>query len=138
MKTTRILFGGIAGGVTFFLLGWLIYGVLLSEYMKANFNQCVAKPMDEMVWWAMILSNLALGFLLALIFSWSNTVGIKNGAKVAAIIGILMCTSYDLGTYAMNNMFNSFSVLIVDVVTYTVMLTIAGVVVAMVMGKKEA
>ena len=69
MKTIKILLGGLAGGVTFFLLGWLVYGVLLNGYMMANTNQCAAKPMQDMVMWSMFLSNFALGCLLALIFS---------------------------------------------------------------------
>ena len=51
-----------------FLLGWLVYGVLFMDYMNANYNQCAMKPMEEMVWWALILSNFASGFLLAIIF----------------------------------------------------------------------
>jgi hypothetical protein len=138
MKTNKILLGGVAGGVTFFLLGWLVYGVLLKDYMASHLNQCAAKPMQEMILWAMFLSNLALGFLLALIFSWSNTSGMKNGAKLAAIVGALICTSYDLGTYSMSNMFSCYTVMLVDVLSYTVMLAIVGGVVGKVMEKKEA
>ena len=126
--------------MAFFLLGWLVYGVLLKDYMAANYNQCATRPMQEMIWWAMILSNLAIGFLLSLVFSWSNTTGIKAGAKVAGIIGLLTSASYDLSSYSMSSMFHSFCVVLSDVVTYTVLLAIVGVVVAMVMGmgKKEA
>ena len=137
MKTKQILLGGLAGGVTFFFLGWLVYGVLLSGYMAANLNQCAAKPMNEMVWWAMILSNLALGLLLSVVFSWSNTKGIRDGAKVAAIIGLLAAASFDLSSYSMNNLFNSITALLVDVITYTILVTVTGVVVALVMGKKD-
>jgi hypothetical protein len=69
MKTNKILLGGITGGVVLFLLGWIICGLLLINYTIANYNQCMNRPMQEMIWWALILSNLALGFLLATIFS---------------------------------------------------------------------
>jgi hypothetical protein len=140
MKANKILLGGIAGGVAFFLLGWLVYGILLMSYTTANYNQCAVRPMEDMVWWAMILSNLAFGFLLSIVFSWSNTKGALAGAKVAGILGFLVALSIDLSMYSMSTMFNRLSAVVVDVVAYTVMTVVAGIVVALVMGtgRKEA
>ena len=135
MKTNKILFGALAGGVALFLLGWVIYGILLMDYSMANYNQCMNRPMMEMVWWAMIASNLALGFLLATIFSWSNTTGAMAGAKTAGIIGLLLGISMDLGFYSMTTMYASLSVILVDVIAYIVYLAIAGAVIAWVMGR---
>jgi len=139
METSKILQGGIAGGVTFFLLGWLVYGILLSDYSAANYNQCAAKPMEDMVWWALMLSNLAFGFLISIVFSWSNSKGAMDGAKVGGIIGLLVALSIDLSIFSMSNMFSNFSVVLVDIIVYSVMAAIAGLVVALVMGmgKKE-
>jgi type IV secretory pathway TrbD component len=134
MKSNKILLGGIAGGVTFFLLGWIIYGVLLMDYTTANYNQCAMRPMQDMIWWALILSNLAFGFLLSIVFSWSNTTGIMAGAKVGAIIGLLLSLSIDLSYYSMSSMFSNFTAVIVDIIVYTIMSAIVGVVVAWVMG----
>ena len=140
MKTNKILLGGIAGAVTFFILGWLVYGMLLSDYTTANFNQCAAKPMGEMNWWAMILSNLAFGFLLSIVFIWSNTKGIIAGAKVGGIIGLLIGVSMDFSMYSMSNMFLNLTAVFIDIIVYTVLSAIVGVVIGCVMGtgKKEA
>jgi hypothetical protein len=140
MKTNKILLGGIAGGVTFFLLGWVVYGMLLRDYMTTNYNQCAMRPMQDMIWWAMIVSNLAFGFLLSMVFSWSNTIGMMAGAKVAGIMGLLLSISMDLSGYAMSIVVSSLTVVFVDIITYTVMSAICGVVVGLVMGmgKKEA
>ena len=140
MKVNKIIFGGVAGAVTFFLLGWIIYGLLLKDYMAANFNQCAMLPMQDFIWWAMIVSNLAIGFLVALVFSWSNTTGMAAGAKIGGIMGLLLSTSYDFSSYAMSSMISNFTAVIFDIVIYTVILAIGGVVVAWVMGmgKKEA
>ena len=136
MKTNKILLGGLVGGVTFFLVGWLVYGILLNGYMTANLNQCAAKPMAEMVMWAMFLSNLALGFLLVLVFNWSKITDLKSGAKVAALLGLLISLSVDLGNYSMTILYKDFSVIIVDVIVFTMMMTITGIVVSLVIGKK--
>lgn len=134
MKTKKILLGGITGGVTLFFLGWIIYGMLLMDYSTANFNQCMNRPMQEMIWWSMILANLALGFLLATIFNWSNITGMMAGAKAAGIIGLLLGISIDLGFYSMTTMYANLTVIVVDVIAYIVYLAIAGAVIAWVMG----
>jgi len=134
MKTNKILLGGITGGVALFLLGWLIYGILLMNYTMSNYNQCMNRPMQEMIWWSLILSNLALGFLLATIFSWSNTTGIMAGAKIAGITGLLLSASIDLGYYSMTTMYINPSIIVVDIIVYTIYLAIAGAAVAWVMG----
>ena len=139
MKTNKILLGGLAGGVTFFILGWLVYGVLLMDYVRDNQNQCVMRLNDDMVWWALILSNLAIGFLFSIVFGWSNTKGVLSGAKVGAILGLLITIAGDAGIYAMSTSFNNFTAVIIDIVVYTVMCTIVGAVIALVMslGKNE-
>jgi hypothetical protein len=140
MKTNKILFGGLAGGLAFFLLGWLVYGVLMMDYMNANYNQCAMKPMEEMVWWALLLSNFASGFMLAFIFSWSNTSGWMAGAKVAGIIGLLMYISFDLSMYSMSTMYRGLDVVFVDILVATVFIAVVGAIIGFVMGmgKKEA
>lgn len=140
MKSTKILFGGIAGSVTLFLLGGLIYEVLLKNYVTANFNQSVMRPNEDMIIWAMILSYLGIGFLLSIVFSWSNGNGIMAGAKVGGIIGLLVAIYGDFGMYSMSNMFINTSAVFVDTIISIVISAIGGVVVALVMGigKKEA
>jgi hypothetical protein len=135
---TKVIVGGIAGGVAFFLLGWVIYGMLLMDFMTANTNQSMAKPMGEYVWWALILGNLMSGFLLATIFSWSNISGAADSAKAASIVGLLMGLSYDLMFYSMSNMFSNVTAIIVDVLACTIMSAIAGAVVGMAMGMVKA
>lgn len=134
MKTNKILLGGITGGVALFLLGWVIYGIILMDFATANYNQCMNRPMQEMVWWSLILSNLALGFMLSTIFSWSGTTGIMAGAKIAGVTGLLLSASMDFGYYSMTTMYVNPSVIVVDIIVYTVYLAIAGAIVAWVMG----
>lgn len=140
MKTNKILVGGVAGGIVFFLLGWLIYGIILMNYMAANTNQCIMKTMEHWSWWAKILSILCWGFLLALIFDWSKTSGWMAGARMGAIFALLSSLAIDLSYYSMSTMFSNMMVLIVDVLATILMLTIGGAIIAWAMGvvKKES
>jgi hypothetical protein len=134
MKTNKILIGGLVGAVVFFFLGWLIYGVVLSDYMLNNYDQSLSRPEEDMIWWAMILSSLASGFLIAVILNWSNSITCMDGAKKGAILGFLLSVSLDFSFYSMSTMFLSFTPVIVDVITYVVYWAIAGAVVAYAMG----
>lgn len=134
MNLTKILIGGIVGGIVYFLLGWLLYGEVLMDYYTANTNQCMMKPMADMNWLAMIVSNLAMGFLIAMIMSWSNTTDIMSGAKIAAITGFLFCLSLDMSFYSMSTMYSNSTVMVVDIVIGTLMTAIGGAIVAWVMG----
>ena len=143
MKNNKYFLAAIAGAVAFFLLGWLIYGVALMDFMaqhsglsaevQAQFN----KPMDQMIWWAMIVSNLAAGFLIATILAWGNITTAAGGAKAGATIGLLMSMSYDFGFYGFSNMFTMTS-LFADIAAGVVMSAIGGAVVAWVLGKGTA
>ncbi len=133
MKTKKILFGGISGGVIFFLLGWLIYGVLLMDFMTANTNQGLSKPMEEMVFWALILSNLASGFLLSFVINWSNSTTVMSGVKIGGVIGFLFAFGIDFSFYSMTTIYPDLTPIFVDIIAYSVMSAITGGVVAWVM-----
>jgi fluoride ion exporter CrcB/FEX len=134
MNTNKILSGGIAGGLAYFLLGWVIYGMALAGFMASHTNQCAIRPMEEMLWWAMILSNLIGGILLAMIISWAGSSSPGGGAKTGAIVGLLMGLCVDLSFYSMSTMYNDVSAVAVDILAYTVMSAIAGAVIGWVMG----
>ncbi len=133
------MLGGVAGGIILFLANWFVYGILLKNYMAANYNQCFMKPMEDMTWWALILSNLSLGFLLTIVISWSNSTSVIAGAKVGGILGLLFTLFIDLQFYAMSNMFHDLSVVFVDLIASVIILITGGAVIAwvMAMDKKE-
>ena len=138
MKATKILLGGLVGTIVLFLLGWVTYGVLLADFTATNFDQSAMKPMEEMNWLAMILANLAFGFLLAFVLGWSSSRDWRSGAKVGIVIGLLYSISVDLGMYAMADWYLNFGAVVVDIIVYSVLVTIVGIVVALVMGNKKA
>ncbi len=132
----KILRGTIFGGITFFFLGWVVYGMILMDFMAANSNACANRPDAEMIWWAMILSNLVLGLLVTLILKWSGASSIADGIKTGALFGFLLSLTMDLMMYSMTTMYNM-SAMIVDILVMTVLLAIVGLVVVLTWGKKD-
>jgi hypothetical protein len=67
MNTKKFLIGGLVGGIVYFFLGYLFYGKLLSDFFMKNAGTAsnVSKPMDQFVWWSLILGNVCRGCLLS-------------------------------------------------------------------------
>ena len=141
MNTNKFLIGGIIGGVANFLLGWLIYGMLLMSFMQTHSNNSSGafRAETDMVWWAMVAGNLALGFLFSYILNKSNVSSAVSGATTGAIVGLLMSIGIDLMMYAQLNLWDT-TAMAVDIAASTVISAIVGGVIGayLGMGKKTA
>ncbi len=129
---TKTLISGLIGGIAFFLLGWLIYGMLLMEtmtgYCHPELNKLNLLEADY-IWWALIVSNLIGGLLLATIFSWSNTNSMGKGMSRGAMFGLLMVLMYDLRNYSMTTMYSDSAIICIDAAASTVMCGIVGAII---------
>jgi len=124
---TKLLFGGIIGAVVLFLLGWLLYGILLADTMAQYTNPACARPMEEMNMGMMILGNLFWGLTLSYILSnWSGAVNMTSGATAGAVIGCLYALAYGFMMYSTTTMVNSITPVILDAVISAVMYGAAG------------
>jgi len=133
----KILKGTLVGGIVFFLLGWLVYGMLLADFMASNYNQCPNRPQAEMIWWSMILSNIIYGYFLTMILKWNGVKSLIDGLKTSAMVGLLYAAIIDLSFYAMTTMFNNIGALIVDLIVSTVLTAIMGIAIVLVWGKEK-
>ncbi len=135
MNTKKFLIGGIVGGIVYFLLGYLFYGNLLSDFFMKNAGSAtgVSRAMDQFVWWALALGNVLGGCLLSYVFVKSNVNSVASGLATGAVVGVFTSGSYDLIMYATSNLMTTRGVL-GDIGTFTVMSAITGAVVGWVCG----
>lgn len=136
MDTKKFLLGAVSGGIAFFLLGYLIYGMALMSFFAEHAGSATGamKSMEEMAWWALILGNLSLGALLSYIFvKWANISSFGTGASGGAAIGFFMSLSFDMTSFATTNMMDLTGAF-ADVAVGTVMTAIAGGCVGAVLG----
>lgn len=133
----KILRGTLFGGITYFLLGWLVWGIILMDFMSANMNTCANRPNGEMIWWAMILSNLSAGLLLTLFLNWSKASGISGGLKLGTVFGLLYACIVDFSFWSMTTIYSSLAVLIVDLLISAVVFGIVGMVIVLTWGKES-
>ena len=131
----KIIWGGLAGGVTFFILGFLFYGLLLKSFFAEHSPAGIFKEIPDFP--ILIVGNILMGFFYALILgSWAKASSPGDGAKKAFIMTILFSCGYDLMMYSTSNI-STTTGMIGDIATTTVMGTIVGAVVIMVMGSSN-
>lgn len=137
MNTNKILLAGLIGGAVAFLLGFLFYGLLLSEFFASNMGSAtgVMRGDEEMQWIPMIVGHIAWGMLFAVIFGrWAGISTFATGAKAGALIGALDGLAFDmiqLGSTHVSNLTGA----LVDVVVLTVVSAITGGVVGWFFGR---
>jgi len=134
MDIKKLIVGGITGGILFYLLGWLVYGNLLTDFMKANPGTATGVDRTEMDMMYLAIGNLLTGFLFAYIFVKANIGTLANGLITGGIVGLLMSASIDSIIYATTNI-ESKKMMLADIIAFTVISAITGAIVGMVMGK---
>jgi hypothetical protein len=131
----KIIRGTVFGGIAFFFLGWLVWGILLAGVMAEMMNTSLNRPATDMVWWAIIASNLVLALLVTLSLKWYGAKSIVDGLKIGALVGVLYALTADLGMYSMTTMITDLMAIIVDAVAYIVVAGVTGLVIVLTWGK---
>ena len=135
MNTKKFLIGGVVGGIIYFLLGYLFYGNLLSDFFQKNAGTAtgVDRAMDQFVWWSLILGNILGGCLLAYVFIKSNVNSVSSGLVTGAVIGLLSASAHGFISYSVSNLMTSTGML-GDIGTFTIMSAITGAIVGWICG----
>lgn len=138
MDAKKRIMATLAGFVVIFLLGWLIYGMLLMDFFISNSGTAsgVMRAESEMVWWALIAGNVLQAYFLVYIFGkWANITTFNGGLQAGATIGLIIGFAYDLTMYGTSNTMNLTAAL-VDPFVGAAMMGITGGVIGSVLGRK--
>lgn len=123
----KVIIAAVIGGVASFLLGWLIWGMLLMDIMAQYQNASCMKPESEMNMGLLIVANLLWGFLYAYIFSnWKGELSFKAGLVPGALMSVLIGLSFDLYTITFTTMSNSYTPIGINFVANAVVGAIIG------------
>lgn len=95
MKTKNFLISGISGGIVYYLLGWLFYGILLKDFFP--------QPEESTQMMIFILFGcLTYGLFIAYIFTkWAQISTASSGAKAGATIGFWLGLFFNFFNMAM-------------------------------------
>ena len=127
MNLKKLLGGGIVGGISFFLLGWITYGMLLKAYFPQE------EGSENLTF--IFLGSMSYGFLFGWIFQLNEGIGkCVSGIKAGFGIG-LFTTLYVLFFQAMNQPQIDVQLMVIDTLTMLIISALMGAIVAVVNGK---
>ena len=136
MTGQKFAMATLAGAVTSFIAGYLIYGLALNSFMTSHMMAGMMRDPPDFIHLA--LGQVASGALLALaIGQWAKTGGVSAGLTIGAQLGLLMFLSFDLMMFATSHAMTDFSAVIVDVAAGTVLMAITGAAVGAVLGRRS-
>lgn len=135
MNTKRFVIGTLAGGITMYLVGYLIWGLIFADFFAANMGSATGVTRETMLVWALVLGTLSLAALVTLaVGSQAGASTILDGLKIGAIVGFLVWFGVDFMHYGTRNLWN-LTATIVDPLLEIVRTGIGGAVIAAVLGR---
>jgi len=131
----KMLVGGLLGGVTFFLLGYLLYGLLFTDAM-ASCTSC-QRPMGEINFLLLGVGNVFMGLTISYIFSrWVSVSTFMAGVTAGATIGLLMSIGFSSISYATSTVYSTPTCILYTVIIEVIMWGVVGGVIAYWLGRK--
>jgi uncharacterized membrane protein len=135
VSSKRFLLATLAGGVTAFVTGFLIYGVATDSFFRANPGSAVGTMKDVPDFVYLSLGQLMFGlFLTVLLGKWIGATTAGTGLQVGAVAGLLMGLAVDLTNLGVLNVMNLTATL-VDPLLWAVQLGLSGAAVGAVLGR---
>ena len=131
MKIGTVL-GAVVGAIVMFLLGFLMFGVLLEDFFKANTINYPGLVKDPPVIALIFLFNLVWAWLISWVLEYAGRSGWAEGAKAGAIIMFLLALGIDVEFEAFMNVHKALAPLIAHILVVTIMGAIAGAVIGMI------
>ncbi len=135
MDAKRFVIGTLVGGITMYLVGYLIWVLAFAEFFAANVGSATGVARESSLVWAVVLGTFSLSALVTLaVGSQAGGFTILNGLKVGAIVGFLVWFGVDFMHFGVRNISN-LKATIVDPLLEIVRTGIGGAVIAAVLGK---
>lgn len=136
MQSNKTLMAALAGGLAFFLMGWLCYGQLMAGFLADNAGSATGVNKEPPEIWALALGDLGLGFFFTIAFQKMTPIPatIMDGMKSGAMMGLLLGASMDMMMYGMTNIM-TLKGAVGDMITFTVVVAVGCGVIAWVLGR---
>ena len=134
MNAKRFVTATVVGGVTYLILGYVLYVLLFAGFFEANAGPGADAYRPEPLLGYLFGGELLMAALLTWILSSSGVHSFADGAKAGAIFGLLLGAAISLGLYGLTTLYNLTAAL-VDPILAVVRSAIVGGVIAVVLGR---
>mgnify|MGYP001163219777 CR=1 FL=1 len=139
----NFLLAGLCTTIVNLLLNAAAYVFLLKDFylshpaVSAEFMKQLHRAPDQLIGWAMVVTSVAMGFLITTVVRWSGATTFASGLRNGFLVALLFWGSVNFGLYASSNFFSRATVF-VDYACSVTAMTIAGAVAAWMLGRGNA
>ena len=137
MDTKRLVIGTLVGGLVFFVLGYLVYGMALQGFYASNAGTATGVTREPLEFGAIAVGSLFQGALVTVVLGWAGASSVGSGFRVGATLGFLVAAAMDFLMYGTTNMSNLTATL-VDPLVALVFVGIGGAIIAPIVGRRPA
>ena len=135
MTNHKFALATIAGGVTLFVLGGILYGWLLMDFFAAQSGTAQGVMKETPAWLWLGLGELTFAALLTTVIgTWAGVSGAGDGFKIGAIFGLLLGVALSLTFLGVANISTPLGS-IVDTIVGAIRTGAAGAVIGIVLGR---
>jgi hypothetical protein len=107
MDFRRLAMGTVIGGITLFVLGYLIFDLGAASFYAANAGSATGVAREPQLIWAVALGSLSYAALITLaIGSRAGSTTAGAGIKVGAVVAFLLWFTVDFTLYGITNTSN--------------------------------
>jgi hypothetical protein len=136
----KFLLSTVVTTVVLFLLNAVVFAAFLGDFFKSHpavsteFMNQLYLPDNQLVWWAVVLSAIAVGFLVTTVIKWSGARTFVSGLKSGFIFAFLFLCAVDFGLLGTTNNFSTLGAF-ADLACSTTTITLSGGVAAWMLGR---
>ena len=137
--STKLLIGGLLGGIMAFLCGWVIYGQFMYDFFQNSMIQVPGMLKNTMnpgikEWVSLMISQFSLGFLMAFVLGKFREMDAVKGLIAGAIIMLLISLYMNCSLFFQLNLFGK-KMIIADALVSLVYGGLIGLVTGWYMGR---
>lgn len=138
--TKRFLVAALAATVANLVLHVVAHFLFLKDFYRTHpagseeFLRQLVRPADQLLGWALAISAVTMGFLIAMVMRWAGARTFVAGLKKGALLGLLFWSSVNFGLYSSSHLFSQASTFVDSASSATVMM-LASAVAAWVLGR---
>lgn len=114
----RFIVVGLSTSALNLVLHGAAYALILKDFYRAHpagseaFVKELNRGPGELVWWAMAVTSLSMGFFITMVMKWSGAKTWLAGLSQGALVGFLFWSSVNFGLYASSRVFSGASVFV--------------------------
>ncbi len=125
---TKTLVGAVIGGLALFVMGFLIYDLLLADYFAIS----IARTPPNLP--VIIIGEIVFGYLITSTLSNAGATSVSDGAKSAAMLGFIIGVGLGLIQYGATTI-TDLTHYLADAVVWAVRWAVAGAAVGWWLGR---